>query len=197
MKKILLFLSLCMISITGFCEDVVAYYKSEASTYQIEASEPKNGEFTYYIQVQGEYKYNKVYMVLKSKDADSFKESLNNIKSKYIEWCNVAKSNNITKLTKEFPFKLKLSYAWLGSKWWFSNTYVLTPKFQILNSDAGPQMYVSICKEAKAYDNEYIDQKTYLFLNSAEEIDTLISALDPKKVLDHYSSQKNKESLFE
>lgn len=198
MKKFLLFLSLCIMSVTGFCEDVIGYYNmsyfSSGSTCQIEASKPKNGDFTYFIQIKGEKSYDKVYISLESKEVDRFIESLNNIKSKYIEWCNIAKSNNVTDMSKEFPFKLKISYAWLGAEWWFSGTYVLSPKFMVLDSG---QMVVALIKTAKAFDNEYIKKETYLVLSSAEEIDTLISALDTKKVFEHYNSQKNKESLFE
>lgn len=197
MKKIFLLLIFSLLGIAGFAEDVVAYYSMSSlceNDLKIEASEPKNGEFTYYIEIQGERLSDKVYMSIESSKLELFRGTLKLIRDKYKEWCKVAIDNNITDMKKEFPYKLfNVSYAWYGSKWWFSSDYILTPQFIILDDG---KMCVSIYKKAVSRSNEYIDQKSYLLLNSLDEIDKLIEGTNPQIVYDYYNNKTSKEDLF-
>ena len=198
MKKIFLLLVFSLLCIAGFAEDVVAYYSMSFLSnkdLKIEASEPKNGEFTYYIQIQGEHLSDQVYMSIESSKIQTFRGTLGVIREKYKEWCQVAKDNNITDMNKEFPYKLyDVSYAWYGSKWWFSSKYTLTPRFIIFDDGT---MGVSIYKKAVSRNNEYIDQKTYFILKSIDEIDKLIDGTNPQIVYDYYNNKSSTEDLFQ
>lgn len=199
MKKILLLFVCSVLGIAGFAEEVIGYYSMSyftgKETLKIEASEPKNGMFTYYIEVTGESASDKVYMSVKSSNVESFRETLRLIRNKYTEWCKIAVENNITEMNKEFSYKLyNISFAWYGSKWWFSGDYTLTPKFCIMDDG---QMIILVYKKAVSRNNEYIDQECYLVFNSVAEIDKLIEGTNPQIVYDYFNNKSSEEDLFQ
>lgn len=197
MKKFLFSLlsvvALC--SSLGAQEKVDEYYNSYfEKIYKIEASQ-NNGDLSVYFGVEGDSNNDNVMFGLDNDKIDKFIEGLVAAKQKYGEWVDVAKANNVTKMTKEmdiiFP---RVTVCWYGSKWWFDFAHKIQPVFMITTNGN----YVCVFSgKAQASSNEYIDQKYYLALSSVEDFDTLIAKLDPTQIKEKLNSKQQVEDLFQ
>ena len=196
MKKILLITLMSFIYLNTFAEKEVGNYYTdyfENKKFVIEASEPKDGEFTLYIQVAGDDS-EKAFVSIDSDKVVDLITFLTNMKNKYVEWSDVAKNNNISEFNKEMKFKTpRLGVAWLGSKWWFSYGHRIAPTFRIM--DDGSHI-VSMVRKAKSSSNQYIDETIFWVFGSSEAIDSLISQLDVKRILGLFEKQSNASGLF-
>jgi|SRR5690606_8537682 len=195
MKKITLLLLL--ISATAVkAQKKIDQYSSEYfnKEYNIEASLDKKGEFDVYIGIASETVSSEARIMLKSKDINDFINALIETKTKYVEWSKVAKENNVDNLTKDIDVKFpNVGIAWLGSKWFFSMSQRLKPKFSILNDGRHIVMFVN---NNTASSNQFIKETTYWIFTDENEFDVLISKIKYDTVKNKLDAEESKKDLF-
>lgn len=177
-------------------EDVIGTYTSNYfnKSYDIEASEIKNGKFSIYIQVSAERESTKAMISIDSDKLELFRQSLIQTKEKFVEWSKVAKENNVTDMLKDMGIKYpSATICWLSSKWHFSFGQKLTPKFLILDNN---KHVISFCEKVTASDNKYIDETIYWVFSDPKEIDDLLSVLDYNIIKQKLEKKENAAELF-
>ena len=195
MKK---FFILCLMAfvmcVNANAEKVVGHYHQGSTEYNVEATIHKN-DLTVFIQVMGEHKGDKVLVCIDgAKNIQNFTDALNVCKTKYIEWSEVAKNNNITDFRKtinvNFP---NVELWWLGSKWFSSHKQnYIKPVFSV-NENTN---FVVISGKAKHWDNEYIDTKFFMFL-TPNDIDELVNALNVDTINSILNQEIETNTLFQ
>ena len=173
---------------------VVGHYHQGSTEYNVEATTHKN-DLTAFVQVMGKYKNDKVLVRIDgAENIQNFIDALNVCKVKYIEWSEVAKSNNITDFRKTINVKFpNVEIWWLGSKWFSSNKQnFIKPVFSV-----GENVnFVVIAGKAKHWDNEYIDTTFYMFL-TPDEIDELVNALNVDNINSILKQETKTDTLFQ
>lgn len=103
MKKLLFMLIALLCSTLTFAQKKVAEYSLDYTSsigfpsFAIEASEPNNGKFTFYIYGWTlESNHDDVGFYIDSKNLPKFFESLRAVGDKLEEWTKTAKDNNVT-----------------------------------------------------------------------------------------------------
>lgn len=198
MKKNLFVMSVMLLLVAPlYAQDVVnSYFNGYFNkTYDVEAS-LDTGELRIYFDVEGDSNSDDVCFSLRGEEqVEAFENALLAAKEKYVEWVEVAISNNVTKMTKEMGITFpRVTVCWYGSQWWFDYNHPITPYFLITNSGE----YVCVFRgEATASSNDYIDQKYYLALSSPEDFDNLYNALRPQVIIEKLNSNKRVEDLFQ
>ena len=198
MKKIYLSIIVCLFcSLVAHAQGVfvgnytMSYFHK---SYDIKASELKNGEFTVYIQVSAERESTRAMISIESDKLEEFKQSLVQMKEKFEEWSKVAKDNNVTSILKEMGIKFpSTTFCWLGSEWFFSFEQKVNPKFLVL-SDGNP--VALFMKTVESSSNQYIDETFYWVFSNSEEIDKLISQLNYEKIKSELEKKENASDLF-
>ena len=198
MKKVLLLAVMSLNCICVFSQKKIdswscSYFNNE---YDIECSTKldKNGEFELYIGVSGDSKNSKINLNISSRDIPQLIDFLNNIKLKFAEWSEIAKENSVTDTSKNMDFiSPKLTVCWLGSEWFFSFNQRLTPKFIVLEDGT---CIISMYKKVTASTNRYIDKKIYWVFSSQEEIDELITKIQPEIIKEKLKKEQKASELF-
>ncbi len=197
MKKNCLLICMLILSLSSFAEDKIGSYSMSyfsGKTCDIKATEPKNGKFDIYITIGGKHKTDEVVIGVSSKELESFKRSLIEVRDKFIEWKETAVKNNVTDITKEFPAVFpRVTIAWYGSKWWFAFNQRINPTFFVFKDG---KCAMVVYAKVKASTNEYIDQEIYWVLQEESEFNDIINLLDEKVVNEHFSAQETKADLF-
>ncbi|MFV0147661.1 hypothetical protein OBK20_04865 [Empedobacter falsenii] len=152
----------------------------------------------YYISVQSIEDINnndRVSLLVKHYKYDKFIEYLENIKSKYVEWKNIAIVNNIENINKIIDVKAPIIDAvFYYSDWHIDKLVHLETKFTkfddkfsiLINSD-----------ELTSWSNEFIKNKGFaLVFSSEEEIEDFINKLNNEKAIELIKSKEAKEDLF-
>ena len=196
MKKILL-LSLFLSSFASLKAQSPAgsymnsFYNKELS---IEATLGKDKLQEIYIEVDSKSS-SKAYINIKGYELESFRTSLKLLRDKHLAWCQIAKDNNVTEMSKDFGISFPLvTIAWRGTKWWFSFDRRLNMKFRILTNN---EMIATCVQKVAASSNKYIEETIYFVLQTAEDFDNLINALDEEEILKKLQAIQNQESLFQ
>ena len=181
MKKILMALMLCLVSICGFGQKTIGTYHNnyfDKDCY-VQYSEKTN---KYYIQIVGETKTRDCNFAVE--DLDNFRVSLTEAKNKYVEWVKVAKENNVTKMIKNMNIVFsKGTFSWYETKWYFNFYAIPEPRF-LITSDGDCLLLLFCGKEFKSSSNEYITENAYWVFSSVaeiEELENLISEETLKK----------------
>ena len=195
MKKIFIFclMALVMCVNANAQEKVVGYYHQVSREYNVEATNYKN-DLTVFIQVKGKYEHDKVYIRIDGvKNIHSFIDGLNICKTKYIEWSEVAKNNNVTDFRKAIDVNFpNVEICWLGSKWYVSHTQnFIKPNFVV----SGNVNFIIIYGKAKYWNNEYIDTSFFMGLN-LDNIDELINALNVDNINSILNQETKIDTLF-
>ena len=112
MKKLLLSMLIVLLNLSAFAQQKVSEYSMEYFTsdqvFDIEATEPKNGNFTYYIYAKSlESSNNKIGFYFDSDELDKFTTPLRHIGEKLEEWSATARDNNVKDFDKDFDAKFK------------------------------------------------------------------------------------------
>lgn len=145
-----------------------------------------------FVEIEGEVKS---YFLIKREDIGICQLALKAIKSKYVEYKNIAIENNITSIDKDmitFPYGAISCIAWIGSNTYIDLNPSLKGRFKVLD---GKYLYI-ISGKAVSEDNEYIDNKYYFVISSEKEFDALISILDESNINTYLDSLKKTEELF-
>ena len=199
MKKIV-FLLCVIFSCNTFAEDKISEYYSSIwkETYRIEASQPKNGKFEFFIYCHSfDAIHKKVGFSINSKDVEDFTSNLLSVKSKFLEWGKTAQQNNVDEYSKEFDIRFKSVDAFFlyGSEYKFAFNIRLKPKFMIIK---GKPYAVFNSGKLVASSNRFMDVKGFsLVFSNADEFDEFIKALDVDNVLNKDSKEKQLDTLFQ
>lgn len=181
-------LTLCLISVVSFAQKEIGTYHNDLfqKEYSVECDE--SGK--YYIQISGETESRKCFFIVENENIDAFRQSLNDVKNKYVEWCNVAKENKITTMYKYMDIKFKSGiFMWLGTEWY--GNYA-TPKPGFLISKTGKYLCLLFSgNEIKDISNQYITEKAFWVFSSVEEIEELQNLLS-EKTLQEFQNESNK-----
>lgn len=193
MKNIIMAFVLCLISVYCLSQDEIGHYYCEYFNKEYSIKYANNG---YRIQISGESKDDYCYFLLYGEsDINSFRQSLDTLKKKYVEWYNVAKTNNVTSLYKYMDVQFKS-----GEFFWYSvRLYVAryaTPKPRFFIKDGKYLCIMFGGEEFTATTNEFITCKAYWVFTSVEEIENLQKLLS-EETLQKFKSEKNKvDDLF-
>ena len=193
MKKKILFIIFALNCILSFAQKKVNEYSMEyfknKPVYDIEASDPKNGKFTYFIYCYSLDSEPEVGFTIDSKDLEKFIESFRFIGEKLEE-------NNVTDYDKGFEAKFKTIRVFFkfGSKYHMGYTKFI-PFFKV--TPEGDCLAVISTGELTASDNRFMhhDGLAMAFSNK-DEIENFIKALDPNLVLTNESKNEATDILF-
>lgn len=198
MKKLFLLICTMALCLNSLAEEKIGSYAMSyfnGKSFKIEASEPKNGKFSLYIEVGGKHKSDNVMLGVESKDLESFKDALTQVRDKFLEWKKTAVENNVTDITKEFPVTFpKITIAWYGSKWWFAFNQRIKPTFFVFKDGTCAMV---VYTKAVSSSNEYIDQEVYWVLREESEFNDIIGLLDENVIIEHFSTKETKADLFQ
>lgn len=201
MKKLVLLFLVAFNSLVVFAQKKVneysmEYFKGNGTTYDIEATEPKNGKFTFYIYGCSSSSQKEVGFYVDSKDLENFVESLRSIENKFEEWKKTAKDNDVTDYYKSFDIKFKSVGVFFKYGRKYHHTSVsFKPYFKVTND--GDCLAVFKSGELTASDNRYMHHDGFfLVFLSKQEIEDFIKALDPTLVLSKESKKEETDNLF-
>ena len=168
MKKLIGLTMLLLINLSGFAADrVVVVYELSffEKSFDIRASEVKKDKFDVYIEVGTESIYRTAMISVPNTKLDELKTSLKEMRDKFEEWSQVAKDNDVEKLTKPMEVKFpRIDIYWYTSKWNFSRNNSVQPIFFILD---GVHL-ATIVKKAISMSNKYINETIYLAFKTTE-----------------------------
>lgn len=202
MKKFVVTFLFSLLTIVAFSDNVMDTYRMSYygnRTWKIEASEPIDGKFNWYIQVAGNKPNDIVYAWITSEDVKYFINKLQEIKKAY-QYCSdtLAYHNNNARFSKisrycenvDIKFSLPFFFNYNG-KTHLTNTTKLTitcmkPNFQ-------DPMLVIIHSKIKPYNFEQCKwgKEAVMVFKNPREIDDLINLLDNNKVFEYYNKKKS------
>ena len=191
-----LFLSISVVSVSAqesFSKWHSSYFDR---TFDIKISNSiKDGVFDIYVHALDEKNSTNICLNFTSETIVEFKAFLEDVKTKYIEWKNIAIANNVSEMTKEMDFKTPSCTAcwYWGDEWHFSFGVKLKPTFMILDDG---RMIVMLLKEFTASDNRYITNTLYMVWGCEEDIDSMIAALNIDEMRAKINSKINAKQLF-
>ena len=194
MKK---FFSLCLMAlavcVNANAEKVVGHYHQGSTEYIVQAATNKN-DLSVFIQVEGKYKSDKVFIIINgAENIQNFIDVLNVCKTKHIEWSEVAKTNNITDFRKPIDVKFPdVEIMWLSNKWYLSHKLNFKPEFVVTENTN----FVVIAGKANHWDNKYIDTKYYMFL-TPNDIDELVKVLNVDTINSILNQETETDTLFQ
>lgn len=169
----------------------------DGKNYNIEATEVKNGEFSYYIDCAswGD-DTDDVGINFKSTKIQEFQNKMNEIKDKYVEWTNTAKQNGVTNFDKYFDIKLpSVNCFFMYGDYHFS--FNRTPNAYFKVTTEGECYAIISIRNLQASDNRYIEHDgLFMIFSSDEEIDDFINAIDRKHVIEKAEKKANTDDLF-
>jgi hypothetical protein len=194
MKKILLLIAFTLLTTSMYAEKIVATFTMSGTKRNIEAGIDNKGALNVFIQVVGEYSEYVMIRVTGEEDIRKFRTQLAYCKKKFIEWEDVAKSNNISDFKKEidatFP---NVEVWWVGLEWYSSfKKNFIKPYFVVNEGDAA----FGTMGTATHWSNDFIDQEFYILFETASEIQSLIDALDIEEIKDELEEDIATDALF-
>jgi len=127
-------------------------------------------------------------------DMDVFLQSMNTILEKYIEWSDVAKTNNITNFRKDIPLQVKprVYDAFIHTDAKRENYYLRTLEASFfVDEDGKPSVSIGIRKRGSSFD-------TKLYFTSVDKLEHLVYLIQPSYVSSVYeNTQKRIKELEE
>jgi hypothetical protein len=168
-------------------------------TFDIQISIKDNDKFTLYIEAMSlDNLHETGGFMVDDKKYQGFIDALNEAKSKYQEWEQTAKSNNVNELDKEMPIISKVAGFFLyGSEWHFQYIVNLSFDFKILERD-GKIKYLLIVRSGKmqSSSNQFMDvDGVVLVFTSANEIQEFVDSISLNKIKEFKNKPKS-EDLF-
>lgn len=174
-------------------DSYIADYFIEGKEYDIQASN-KDGELSLYFNVCGESTSDDISFGVKGNDITLFIEALNQAKAKFIEWSDIAKTNNVKDMSKDMDIYFpRITVVWYASKWKFAFKHKLSPRFVV--TDNGECLFITTGK-VTASDNQYMDEEYYFVLSSKEEFEGLIAKISPENLLKKLNQDIQAKDLF-
>ena len=194
MKKILLLIAFALLATSVYAEKIVATYTMSGTQRNIEAGIDSKGALNVFIQVVGE---NSEYVMIRVEGEEDIKRFISQLaycKNKFVEWEQVAKSNNVSDFKKEidatFP---NVEVWWVGLEWYSSDKKnFIKPIFLVNGGDAA----FGTTGAATHWNNEFISQTFYILFETANEVQSLINALDISKIKSILNQEAQTNALF-
>jgi len=202
MKKLLLG-ALLLLSTLSFSQETIGTYQmsylTSSEPYSVQASEPKNGNFSWYIMCAGETSSTQdSFIIVKNDKMSDFINYINFLEDVYIKWSDVATQNKLTSKTfKEITDTPSndVSAGWKYGSYHFDYSVILSARFIVL--DGGAKVLVIDTGSLQASDNQYIDSKgNMLVFSNKLEIENFKALLLEKTVLDFYTAKNKQKDLF-
>lgn len=147
-----------------------------------------------FIEVDGEYS-DEVFIKVKVEQLNSFHAALRKVKSKFLEWEQVAKDNGVTDFDKEIEVDFpEIEAYWREADDW-KDSFAAEPYVLFVVDEEG-DAYVGITDSVTDWeDDDYYD--TYmLILNASVDFDDLINKTKLSYIQEKVR-EKNVDSLFE
>ena len=194
MKKFLLLVAFTLLTTNMYAEKIVATYTMSGTKRNVEAGIDSEGALNVFIQVVGEYSEYVMIRVSGEEDIKTFITQLTYCKNKFIEWEQVAKSNKISDFKKEidatFPH---VEVWWVGLEWYSSyKMNLIKPLFLVNDGDAS----FGTTGAVTHWNNEFITQTFYMLFETANEIQSLIDALNISKIKASLNRDMETDALF-
>lgn len=203
MKKITIILVLSILTSINVCAQTVVPYTSFHLTnpytkkivnFSVLLMESERGDFVF-LETYGKAKES--FLEIPVENLDSLQNSLKYYRSKYTEWKDIAKKNNVSELQKKMEYHFpKCGVYWKesGGNSWSSKgfDYNIEPTFMINHG----QCIFRFWQTVKDSSNRYIKSEISLVLSSLYDFDTLINTLDPNKIKQKLTQIKSKKNLF-
>ena len=195
MKKILFLIAFTLLTTSMYAEKIVATYTLSGMRRNVEAGIDSKGALNVFIQVVGEHSEYVMIRVTGEEDIKRFRTQLSYCQNKFIEWEQVAKSNKVLDFKKEidatFP---NVEVWWVGLEWYSSyKKNFIKPVFLVNDGDAS----FGATGAATHWNNEFINQTFYILFETANEVQTLINALDITKIKDVLKRDMETDALFQ
>ena len=195
MKKILFLIAFALLTTSVYAEKIVATYTMSGTQRNIEAGIDNKGALNVFIQVVGEQSEYVLIRVIGEEDIKRFITQLTYCRDKFIEWEQVAKRNNISDFKKEidatFP---SVEVWWVGLEWYSSHKKnFIKPLFLVNNGDAA----FGATGAATHWNNEFIDQTFFILFETANEVQSLINALNITKIKHALNQEAQTNALFQ
>ena len=198
MKKLLLvfalFFAATSVSAQEFDYDYF-YNLATEERYELEVSLDEDDNIEHiFIEVDGET-YDQVYIKIKAEQLNAFHSALRKVKSKFLEWEQVAKDNGVTDFEKEIEVDFpELEAYWYCDDDW-KDSFSSEPYVLFVVDEEGDS-YVGIGDYVEEWEDDSYSE-TYFFILSYEvDFDDLIN-----KTSLNYIRQKineiNVDSLFQ
>ena len=198
MKKLLLvfalFFAATSVSAQEFDYDYF-YNLATEERYELEVSLDEDDNIEHiFIEVDGET-YDQVYIKIKAEQLNAFHSALRKVKSKFLEWEQVAKDNGVTDFEKEIEVDFpELEAYWYCDDDW-KDSFSSEPYVLFVVDEEGDS-YVGIGDYVEDWEDDSYSE-TYFFILSYEvDFDDLIN-----KTSLNYIRQKineiNVDSLFQ
>lgn len=193
---------ICAVSLNA--QELLGTYKSSyfsgENEFTVEYS-IENGSL--YLAGAGETPNSKSGLIINKNQRSTFISNLTEIQKKYNEWVNIAKSNNVNDISKDFVIvDQNFKGYWLSYSrdWHFDSSVKPTYKFRVLESKNGDIKYLIIINsgELESSSNRYMtyDQVLIVF-SSSEEIQNLINLISDESIENLKNKQTSTDSLFE
>lgn len=200
MKKLLLFATL-LLAVAFSAQTQVATYQAsywpDRAEYKIEVSD-KNGEIDrVWIDTRTLDRVStQAYLLIDAKKMPDFISFLQFSKTKYDEWSQTAKANNVTELNKviEHEKRFNTGAAFKYGKWQFDNSNNITSKFLIIE---GKKLLVISTGELQSTSNQFMkNDGIVLIFSESAEIQDFINKLDLAKLTEAIKTKDQKQDLF-
>ena len=195
MKKILLLIACTLLTTSMYAEKIVATYTMSGTKRNVEAGIDGKGDLNIFIQVVGESSDYVMIRVEGEEDIKRFRTQLAFCKNKFIEWEQVAKRNNVSDFKKEIDARFpNVEVWWVGLEWYSTNKKnFIKPLFLVNDGDAS----FGATGDAFHWANEFIFQEFYILFETANEIQSLIDALNITKIKSVLKRDIETDALFQ
>jgi len=171
-------------------------------TFQIEIS-LKDGSATLWIDAASlDNSVDKAGYEIEEQQLNGFIENMNEAKTKYIEWINKAKENNVSEVDKIIELTSKnqrMSGYFLYGDWQFDHNVYLFYNFKVFKDDKTDKVnYLLIVRSGKLQSgsNQFMDCKdVVLIFTTSDEITDFLNIISPDKIT-AYKNKPKTEELF-
>jgi hypothetical protein len=181
-------------------QETIAKYTMEfepTKEFTVQATNPINGGYKLYIELLSlDNSVKVVGFTIKDTEIPDLIAMLSEVKLKFEEWDNLAKTNNIVDLDKNIPVTVapKMGGYFRYGDWKFDYYVTFSPRFL-----KKPDKTLALLHTGKmiASDNQFMDvSDAVIVFSNVKEIDHLISLLDPILVNNYFTKKNSTEDLF-
>jgi hypothetical protein len=203
MKRIIYSLIACFITLVTFAQDEkqISEFKSNYfnETFSVKIIGQNNKDFKLIIAAKSlDDLHDEGGVFISSELYQKFVLSIDSAKAKYVEYVNIAKTNNVKELDKRLNYTFKADgFFEYGSSWEFQFDVLFKYDFKI-SAKGDDVKYLLIVRsgELTSSSNPYIKMDGFVWVfNSIEEIDSFKEAIS-KQNIDEFFSKPKVEDLF-
>lgn len=192
MNKVLAFF-MVLLPILACAQTVGTFSNQHANRDNLRVELLKKDNKPYYVRFDAQTKRGYGEVWIKYKDLAKFRQALIDARDKYVEWSQVADSNNVKNFRKDIPVKFpKPIYWWEIAGERFYDDYT---GWKMIFSASDNFRYAFMLCETKHMNNRYITENYEIVFSCVEDFNSLIDLLDPAKV-DAVVGDPVDESLF-